>query len=350
MANAADDAVDKMITGLTGYTRNSELLYNLRRLIGMKNGGEIAIIPDIDPRSTHRRSEGAPGNYYINFQDPAGQPTDPVVFNGKTYTEDRQTITTPLPVTAGIARPMCPGRFLHHYDQWFEAEPERSSSGAASSTTRARSRLEFDLPNGTYNVTVGVGYRGGTRQHTHRHRRDDIHQQRDDEQQRHHPHQNGDGQRQETHVGDGHVRSDRAHQFSRHRSRLRATRSSHRSARDQRAHRHEHADCDFALDIVELGHHHDAALLEQPITDLNWNSALTLTSSAIGNSYTATMPYSGDVRYFALKSQAATGAWSGLSNNAFWPCTGRLPAADPEVRMIHRTQNRILRLPSGRAF
>jgi len=46
---------------------------------------------------------------------------------------------------------------------------------------------------------------------------------------------------------------------------------------------------------------------------------LTLTSSVVGNSFTATVPYSGGVMYFALKSQAATGAWSGLSNNAFWP-------------------------------
>jgi hypothetical protein len=55
------------------------------------------------------------------------------------------------------------------------------------------------------------------------------------------------------------------------------------------------------------------------ITDLNWSSAITLTSNLIGNSYTATVPYASGVRYFALKSQAATGAWSGLSNNAFWP-------------------------------
>jgi len=59
--------------------------------------------------------------------------------------------------------------------------------------------------------------------------------------------------------------------------------------------------------------------LSAPITDLNWNSALTVTSGVIGNSYTTTVPYAGGVMYFALKSQATTGVWSGLSNNAYWP-------------------------------
>ena len=33
----------------------------------------------------------------------------------------------------------------------------------------------------------------------------------------------------------------------------------------------------------------------------------------------ATVPDGGDTVYFALKTQNALGAWSALSNNAFWP-------------------------------
>ncbi len=68
--NQADILADKIITGTAAYTRNSEFMYNLRRLIGLKNGGEISEIPDIQPPSIHPRTEGSPGNYYINFQDP----------------------------------------------------------------------------------------------------------------------------------------------------------------------------------------------------------------------------------------------------------------------------------------
>ncbi|MEZ4674019.1 MAG: DUF4091 domain-containing protein [Caldilineaceae bacterium] len=41
VANAADPLADKIISGLTSYTRNDDFLYNLRRLIGLKLGGEI---------------------------------------------------------------------------------------------------------------------------------------------------------------------------------------------------------------------------------------------------------------------------------------------------------------------
>ena len=35
---------------------------------------------------THPRAEGPPGDYYLNFQDPGGEPaTDPLVVDGKTY-------------------------------------------------------------------------------------------------------------------------------------------------------------------------------------------------------------------------------------------------------------------------
>jgi hypothetical protein len=43
----------------------------------------------------------------------------------------------------------------------------------------------------------------------------------------------------------------------------------------------------------------------------------TLSGSA--ETYTAPVPYGGDTVYLALKSQNAEGAWSALSNNAFWP-------------------------------
>lgn len=57
------------------------------------------------------------------------------------------------------------------------------------------------------------------------------------------------------------------------------------------------------------------------ITNTNWNSATLLTDTLPGsaNIYTATVPYSGGTLYFALKSQNVEGAYSALSNNAFWP-------------------------------
>ncbi len=57
------------------------------------------------------------------------------------------------------------------------------------------------------------------------------------------------------------------------------------------------------------------------ITEANWASATLLTNTLPGaaNTFTATVPYTGGTLYFALKSQGADGAYSALSNNAFWP-------------------------------
>ena len=56
------------------------------------------------------------------------------------------------------------------------------------------------------------------------------------------------------------------------------------------------------------------------ITGANWASAFLLTNTLSGTvqTCTATVAYT-SIAYFALKSQNAEGAWSALSNNAFWP-------------------------------
>ncbi len=57
-----------------------------------------------------------------------------------------------------------------------------------------------------------------------------------------------------------------------------------------------------------------------PIADANWTSAAVI-ANLTGNAtvLTTAVPYSDGTIYFALKSQSATGVWSALSNNAFWP-------------------------------
>ena len=85
LANPADAVVDKIIGGVQTYNRSGEMMYNLRRLVGLKIGGEIPAIPELVPPSANPRSDGDPGNYYLNFQNPAGEPTGTVAYNGHTY-------------------------------------------------------------------------------------------------------------------------------------------------------------------------------------------------------------------------------------------------------------------------
>ena len=53
----------------------------------------------------------------------------------------------------------------------------------------------------------------------------------------------------------------------------------------------------------------------------SWTSASLFADALPGNTnlITVTIPYVDGIVFFALKSQNVDGAWSELSNNAFWP-------------------------------
>jgi hypothetical protein len=160
-SNAADAQVDKIITGLTSYTRNSEFMYNLRRLIGLKLGGEIAAIPDIAPPPTHPRAEGPPGNYYINFQDPAGDPAaDPLVVDGKTYLKMGAADYDAIDGYGWYSSPDA-----HWMTQWLSSGPNVLQRSILYSDWGRPATFEFDLPNGEYDVTLSVGWQGRTYSH-----------------------------------------------------------------------------------------------------------------------------------------------------------------------------------------
>ncbi len=167
--NIADNQADKIISGLTSYTRDAEFMYNLRRLIGLKNGGEISEIPDITPQSGHWRSQGSPQNYYINFQDPTGTPTTSYTQNifGDDYSffnfdnkEYLQIGDNNYDENLGYGW-FAPDdvNWKLTYDQWFENGNELQKSQIYSDWGR-KATFEFDLPNGNYEVTVGIGHRG----------------------------------------------------------------------------------------------------------------------------------------------------------------------------------------------
>ncbi len=162
LTNTADTQADKIISGLTSYTRHSEFMYNLRRLIGLKNGGEIAEIPDIQPPGAHPRTEGPPGDYYINFQDPAGGPTaDPLVVNEKEYMKigwNEYEADTSL----GYG---WYGDMAHVMYQYLDSGPNELQRSIIYDDWGRQKTFEFDLPNGAYSVTVSVGWEGGDYEH-----------------------------------------------------------------------------------------------------------------------------------------------------------------------------------------
>ncbi len=155
--DSADTQVDKIISGLTSYTRDSEFMYNLRRVIGLKNGNEISSIPDIEPPPTHPRAQGAPGNYYINFQDPEGEPSaDPLIADGREY---MKIGWNEYDDNLGYG---WYGDMAHVMYRYLDDGPNELQKSIIFDDWGRQKTFEFDLPNGTYNVTVSVGRQGKT--------------------------------------------------------------------------------------------------------------------------------------------------------------------------------------------
>ncbi len=158
--NLADSLVNKIVQGKVEVNRDGAMMYNLRRLIGYYLSGDIASIPDIAPESDHPRADGLPGDWYLNFQDPDGNPTGAVIVNGHTYMKIGEDLYDPA-VGYGwlLAAEVPESSFYEAWDQWYEAEPEPLMTSSIIDNWGRTDVFEFDLPNGSYVVTLGVGYR-----------------------------------------------------------------------------------------------------------------------------------------------------------------------------------------------
>ncbi|MCP4295507.1 MAG: DUF4091 domain-containing protein, partial [Proteobacteria bacterium] len=154
--NPSDSQAGKIISSLTSYTYDGEFIANLRRLIGLKNGGEISTIPDIQPGKRHPRTYEDPSNYYINFQDPHGEPlNDPLVVDGKTYDFKIGWSTYNLSEGYGWY-----GDMAHVMYKYASAGPNELQMSILYDDWGRVKTFDFDLPNGTYDVTVSVGWPG----------------------------------------------------------------------------------------------------------------------------------------------------------------------------------------------
>ncbi len=315
--NAADSQADKIIAGLTSYTRDGEFLYNLRRLIGLKVGGEIAEIPDIQPSATHPRALGEPGNYYINFQDPTGQPSvNPLVVNGKTY---MKIGASDYSSTDGFGWYSPPS--VHWMTAWLDSGPNVLQRSILYSDWGRPATWEFDLPNGKYNVTLSVGWQG----RTYSHQKVDI-------------------------EGISFVNDEATTPTASYLVRTKpVTISDHKltlsmgifdeytmlnyldveaanpPVRNLRISQASAANgtLSFTLSWTPPATTSSAAIRYStaPITAGNWDNASILAESLPGDQsiFTGSLPYAGGTDYFAIRVQNTQGEWAGVSNVVFWP-------------------------------
>ncbi len=147
-----DATVASVAASMTSFTKDPDALMTLRHELGLYIEGSRDTLPVLQVESSRPR-----GAYYINFQDPAGEPSaDPLVVDGNTYLKvgwaaydaelgygwSGEYITD-----SSIAR--------YGYDE-VDGFDERQRSYVYDDYGRDN-LFEFDLAPGQYTVTVGVG-------------------------------------------------------------------------------------------------------------------------------------------------------------------------------------------------
>eukprot|EP01012_Entosiphon_sulcatum_P044788 TRINITY_DN5961_c0_g1_i1.p1 TRINITY_DN5961_c0_g1~~TRINITY_DN5961_c0_g1_i1.p1 ORF type:complete len:1078 (+),score=187.83 TRINITY_DN5961_c0_g1_i1:45-3236(+) len=163
--NPAQDA-DRLVGQIVGqgtstFNRDDDVVYTIRKLVGQKLAGEIASFPVVVPKSTHPRQDAAPGNYYINFQNPLSDPLGPIVYNGITFSFKIGADLYNDSTGYGWSK-VADGNLANYWDQW----TDHPILGSSVIDDYGRENLfEFALPNGRYNVTVLTGKRTGTLDH-----------------------------------------------------------------------------------------------------------------------------------------------------------------------------------------
>lgn len=157
--NAApvDTSVLSAVSSTTSYTRDATALQHLRNQLGLKIEGKVNGFPVIDskPPGQHQRAA-----YYINFQDPAGMPTQsPLVVNGHTWTKvGWEAYSTQKGY--GWAGPYIGDPMIMKY-QYRSGAPDVLQASIIYNDYGRTDTFNWDLENGKYKVTVSIGWEGG---------------------------------------------------------------------------------------------------------------------------------------------------------------------------------------------
>jgi hypothetical protein len=147
-----DATVKSVASSMTSWTQDADALMALRYELGRYLGGETSTLPTLEVKSSRPR-----GAYYINFQDPKGEPkADPLVIDGNTYIKiGWSAYNDDLGYGFRGENIDNPSIALYGFDAIDGYLPQQQSY---IYDDYGRDNLfEFALAQGRYEVTVGVG-------------------------------------------------------------------------------------------------------------------------------------------------------------------------------------------------
>ncbi|MBN2674812.1 MAG: hypothetical protein JXX29_24235 [Deltaproteobacteria bacterium] len=151
---AVDATVHSVAASMVSWTKDADALMAVRHQLGLFIEGSTDALPLLEVESSRPA-----GNYYLNFQDPEGEPvTDPLVVDGKEYMKIGWNEYDAALGYGWRGENMGTDILMTGFAQ---ADGFNDVQRSYIYDDYGRDNLfEFDLAPGTYNITVGVGMAG----------------------------------------------------------------------------------------------------------------------------------------------------------------------------------------------
>ena len=152
---AVDVSVKSAVSSTTSFTHDSAALMHLRDQLGLMIEGKVNGFPVLDSKPVGAHARAA---YYINFQDPQGEPSaSPLVVNGHTWTKigwegyDANQ-------GYGWAGPYIGDSTIMLYQYLSDAPVDDLQRSVIYDDYGRTDTFNWDIENGRYNVTVSIGW------------------------------------------------------------------------------------------------------------------------------------------------------------------------------------------------
>jgi len=154
-----DLSVESAVSSTTSYTRDASAFKHLRDELGLMLEGKVNGCPALDSKPVGAHPRGA---YYINFQDPKGQPTaDPLVVNGHTWTKIGWEAYD-AKAGYGWSGPYIGDASIMLYQYLDGAGVDELQKSIIYDDYGRIDTFNWDIENGKYTITVSIGWDGKT--------------------------------------------------------------------------------------------------------------------------------------------------------------------------------------------
>jgi hypothetical protein len=158
-AAGCDATAASVASSTTAYTRDTSALQHLRNQLGLRIEGKVNGCPVLASTAPSGRKRG---EYYVNFQDPAGEPkADPLVIDGHTWLKVGWAAYDPK-AGLGWAGPNIGRNDIMLYTYLAGAPVNELQKSIIYDDYGRTDTFNFDLENGKYTVTVSIGFDGKT--------------------------------------------------------------------------------------------------------------------------------------------------------------------------------------------